>query len=86
VSTKGDRMKTLGKLTWKLYRCVKCGSKEDQQTNHWGEIYNIKCKGLCGTYTVFECMEDPPKGYEKPPPWKMVKLDEIFKHQPLTLL
>lgn len=33
-------------VSYKLYRCTKCGNEEKLQTNHYGECYPF-CKGTC---------------------------------------
>ena len=71
------------KISYKAYRCLECGHEESHQTNHYGKIYNIKCKG-CGWKKpmqlgqTFECIEDVPEGGWIPPEWKSVTLGEIL--------
>ena len=74
-------MPTTGKYTHKKYRCKSCGFESMIGTNHWGECYP-RCKNCgwkrpmeCGQ--VHECLEPMPEGYDKPEPWKMVKLGDI---------
>lgn len=69
-----------GPVSHKLYKCKTCGDERSVATNHWGEFYE-RCP-KCGwkhpmETQVFECQEPLPEGYEKPEPWKIVKLGEI---------
>jgi len=64
-----------GKYSIKPYECTECGVKKDQGTNHWGEIYP-HCS-VCGTVTVWKCLEPVPDGYDTPEPWKIVKLGDV---------
>lgn len=72
---------TTGKVSSKLYRCTRCGHEEHHSTNHWGEIYprcrNCSWKNPMDPMPVWECLEPMPEGYEKPAPWKKVKLGDI---------
>ena len=70
-------MKKTGKYSHKNYQCTECFTMETHGTNHWGDIYPY-C-GQCRKATVWECLEKMPEGYEKPAPWKMVKLGHICK-------
>lgn len=65
---------TTGALSFKKYKCKKCGRVESHSTNHWGDIYCL-CH-YCNT-TLWECMEPVPKGYGVPEKWKQVKLGDI---------
>lgn len=77
-------MKTIGKVSWKTYECLRCGNEESHQTNHWGNIYNIRCKGCAWKdpmqpFSEFKCCEDLPEGFEKPEPWKTVTIGDLLK-------
>jgi DNA-directed RNA polymerase subunit RPC12/RpoP len=73
--------KITGKVTPKLYKCTECGFEQLHSTNHWGEIYpscpNCSWKKPMQLGVVWECLEPIPEGYQKPEPWKMVKLGDI---------
>jgi len=66
---------TTGKYTYKKHRCTGCGIVKDIGTNHWGDCYPY-CYN-CRTQTIWECLEEMPEEYEKPAPWKLVKLGDI---------
>ena len=72
-------MKT-GKLTAKRYRC-ECGYKSTHSTNHYGAFYDRcpKCswKSPMDPIKVHTCLEPLPEGWERPEPWKKVKLGDI---------
>lgn len=78
-------MKTTGKITTKLYRCKKCGFEERHATNHYGDIYNIRCKGDCALgspldfFQAFECLDPIPDGWGVPEPWVEVRLGDIVE-------
>jgi DNA-directed RNA polymerase subunit RPC12/RpoP len=78
-----EEKKTTGKVTHKLYKCIKCGHEQLQSTNHWGEIYPScpKCqwKRPMEMGSVWECLEPIPEGYSKPKPWTTVKLGDVIK-------
>ena len=69
-------MKTTGKYSVKPYKCKTCGYEASHGTNHWGEFYNTHCMG-CGTYSTWECLEDPPEGYTRPLKWQKIKVGTI---------
>lgn len=72
-------MKT-GKVSHKQYKCTRCGHVSSQQTNHYGETYGpcvCNWKNPMKGNPVHECLETRPEGWEKPEPWKMVKLGDI---------
>ena len=68
---------TTGKYSIKPYQCDICGHEEEHGTNHWGQIYNIKCKG-CGYkppfFSSFTCLEQCPNTHDIPEPWTSVTL------------
>ncbi|MCK4960781.1 MAG: hypothetical protein KAT00_15315 [Planctomycetes bacterium] len=74
-------MKTTGKYVMKRYKCKECGHESMIGTNHWGECYP-RCR-KCGwkrpmeAGQTHECLEKPPKGYDKPKPWKRISLGEV---------
>ena len=76
-------MKTTGKYSNKLYKCMNCGFEEMKGTNHWGETYgpcrNCQWKRPMEAGSRWECLEPMPEGYEKPEPWKTVRLGDICK-------
>jgi len=78
-----EEKKTIGKITHKLYKCIKCGHEQLQGTNHWGQIYSDcpKCqwKRPMEMGSVWECQEPIPDGYSKPEPWVTVKLGNVIK-------
>jgi len=80
IDAKG-KLKTTGKVSYKPYKCTRCGRVQQQQTNHWGDIYP-RCEGCSwknplDPNPVWECQEPVPKGYKKPEPWKKVKLGDV---------
>jgi len=72
-----------GKYSRKDYRCTRCGHVQSHGTNHWGEIYprcdNCQWKHPMQVGSVWECLEPMPEGYEKPKPWRKVKLGDIVE-------
>jgi len=68
---------TTGKVSYKAYQCSICGAKREQQTNHWGDIYNIHCT-VCRMPTVWQCEEEVPEGYGVPEPWKLVPMKDVL--------
>lgn len=73
-------MKTTGKYSHKRYQCSNCKHEHIIGTNHWGDVYS-RCPN-CGWKTPREifpqvCLEELPEGYDKPKPWKIVKLGDI---------
>ena len=72
---------TTGKYSHKRYRCTRCGHEQLQGTNHWGQIYPAcpKCqwKNPMTIGSVWECLETMPIGYQKPKPWRQVKLGDV---------
>ena len=74
-------MKTIGKMSYKKYKCTRCGHIEEHSTNHWGEIYtrckNCSWKNPLDPNPTHVCLEKMPKGYKKPPAWKKVKLGDV---------
>lgn len=72
---------TTGKYSIKPYQCNECQNVENHGTNHWGEIYNIRCKE-CGWKThlsTFTCLESCPETHDMPEKWQIVKLGDLFK-------
>jgi hypothetical protein len=70
-----DKKPTTGKVSYKKYRCTKCGFVSEQQTNHWGHIYPC-CEKCCNC--EHECLELVPEGYDVPERWKLVTIGEIL--------
>jgi transcription elongation factor Elf1 len=75
-------MKTIGPISYKAYQCTRCNHEESHQTNHWGSIYNIKCKGCAWKnpmepFSVFKCTEDAPEGYALPEEWKPITITMV---------
>ena len=74
---------TTGKVSSKLYKCTRCGHESMISTNHWGEIYPrcSKCswKNPMDPFVTHVCLEEMPPGYDKPEPWKKVKLGDLLK-------
>lgn len=70
-----------GKVTPKRYKCMSCGHISTHSTNHYGEIYppcrNCAWKHPMEFGQVHKCMEEVPKGWGTPEPWKRVKLGDI---------
>jgi DNA-directed RNA polymerase subunit RPC12/RpoP len=72
---------TIGKVTMKRYRCRGCGRESMRSTNNYGDIY-ITCN-TCSWKTppelisTYECLEPLPEDWERPEPWKVVKLGDI---------
>ena len=62
-------------VTYKKYRCKKCGYEKEIQTNHYGECYNWGRYNSCDncipfnkfpfSSTVWECREKPQLTEEK---------------------
>lgn len=80
----GDKP-TTGKISYKKYRCPRCGRIEGHSTNHWGEFYD-RCNGCSwknpmDPTVAWECLEECPEGFDKPEPWKKVKLKDIMDIQ-----
>lgn len=75
--------KTIGKYSYKQYKCRRCGSIESVGTNHWGEIYspckNCNWKHPMDGNPTWDCLEPMPDGYDKPEPWKKVKLGDLIE-------
>jgi hypothetical protein len=72
---------TTGRYSIKKYQCSTCNDIQDHGTNHWGEIY-ISCKKCSwkspmDPIKIFHCLEPLPTGYDKPEPWKKVRLGDI---------
>jgi len=78
-----EAKRVTGKMSYKSYRCLKCGAVSSHQTNHYGEIYP-RC-GECGWKRPFEkgqphqCLDPVPEGWDVPEPWKMVRLRDIME-------
>jgi hypothetical protein len=76
--------KTTGKATSKLYRCQGCGHESQHSTNHYGEFYD-RCRKCSDKGSPFdavkthECLEPLSEGWERPAPWKKVKLGDVIK-------
>lgn len=56
-------------LTYRPFACDKCGTMHMQQTNHSGQIYNVKCNNWpCtpgeGEYTTMSFWDGPTEKYE----------------------
>lgn len=67
-----------GKVSFKFYKCMRCGNRSQQSTNHYGKIYNMRCTGCSwkhGTQplVVMECDEQLPVGWVKPEEWGLLK-------------
>jgi hypothetical protein len=79
-------MPTTGKVTLKRYRCTGCGHESVHSTNHFGEFYDrcLKCSRKTSTdpIKVHECLEPLPEGWQKPEPWKKVKLGDVVEFVP----
>lgn len=74
---------TTGKYSVKDYKCLTCGNIEKHGTNHWGKIYNLKCKA-CGwknplELQSFKCIEPCPDTHGVPTEWQTVKLGDIVE-------
>lgn len=74
-------MKITGKMSSKRYKCQECEHESMHSTNHYGEFYDRcpKCswKSPMSPIKVHECLEPLPERWEKPTPWKMVKLEDV---------
>lgn len=64
-----------GKYSVKWYHCRECRYGRQVGTNHWGEVYE-RCPDCC-KLVVWDCDEPMPEGFEKPEPWRIVKLSEV---------
>lgn len=73
IKAKRPKMRTLGSYTYKRYSCDNCGKISVQGTNHYGQIYNLKC-GACGKFGSMSCAEKVPAGWTLPPKWKPVTI------------
>ena len=74
---------TTGPYSQKRYRCDRCGLEQTHGSNHWGEIYPA-CRGCSGRnplspQAAMTCLEPMPEGYDRPMPWRMVKLSEVVE-------
>jgi len=71
-----------GKVTAKKYRCKHCGHERTESTNHYGEIYS-RCPSCSWKrpmdVCVSECVEPLPEGWDRPEPWKIVKLGDVIE-------
>lgn len=78
-------MPTIGKYSYKDFKCRHCGHVKKIGTNHWGECYSLGNYNSCPAcgwkrpmdVTIWDCIEPIPEGYTKPEPWKIVKLGDI---------
>jgi len=68
------KLKTIGMVTRKRYKCTKCGNITWESTNHYGKIYDVCRK--CGNIGQV-CMDKLPKGWGRPPEWKVVRLGDV---------
>ena len=71
-----------GKYSVKPYQCDNCGHEAEHGTNHWGKIYNIKCKGCCFgcfDFQTFTCTETCPTTHDLPEEWKTAKLGDLIE-------
>lgn len=79
-------MPTTGEMAEKKYKCQGCGHESMHYTNHYGEFYERcpKCswKTPMDPVRVYECLEPLPEGWQKPPPWKKVKLGDVMEFVP----
>ena len=82
ISTKRPKMRTLGSYTYKRYSCDRCGNVSVQGTNHYGQIYNLRC-GKCSSrnpkqpFVTMSCAEKVPAGWTLPPKWKPVTIKMV---------
>ena len=75
---------TTGPYSYKRYKCDRCGNITKQGTNHWGQIYNMRCekcswKNPLQPFVTMTCVEKMPKKYARPTPWKSVRLGDIVE-------
>lgn len=79
--------RTTGKVTYKLYRCAHCETEHKVSTNHFGEVYsrcpNPNCVSRRPVVNATHkpprhvCLEPLPEGWDRPTPWKIVRLGDI---------
>lgn len=78
-----EQLRITGEVTTKVYRCRECGAESQESTNHYGEIYrrcrSCSWKSPMESIKVFECVEPLPEGWEKPAPWKIVRLADVVE-------
>lgn len=78
-------MQIIGKMTPKKYRC-ECGYESTHSTNHFGEFYakcpNCSWKTPMDPIKTHECLEPLPEGWDRPVPWKKVRLGDIADANP----
>ena len=75
-------LKSIGNILYKKYKCNRCGKITMQDTNHYGEIYNMRCEGCSWKnpmqpFVTMECIDKIPKGWKKPEKWKTVELSVV---------
>jgi hypothetical protein len=71
-------------ISYKDYKCDRCGFVTSESTNHYGKIYNMRCKNCSWQhgsqpFVTMSCMESPPKGVSLLPEWKSTTLGEALK-------
>jgi len=67
----------------KEYKCNRCGALSMQGTNHYGEIYNLRCpncswKNPTQPFVTMTCTKEPPAGVGLPPKWTTVRLGDVL--------
>ena len=77
-------MQITGKATPKRYECPNCGAVEVFTTNHYGSIYNTKCRSCSWKtpmqpFRVWKCLEPLPEGWEVPPEWETTTLGDLCR-------
>ena len=77
------KLKKTGDQTLKPYKCSECSAVEKHTTNHWGQFYMTKCQ-TCGKVATWDCMEEPPAGYERVEDWNTAKLGSILDIEAFT--
>lgn len=76
------------KVSYKQYKCTRCGNVSSIQTNHYGETYG-PCKAcnwknpMKGNPT-HECIEPLPEGWTKPPKWEGIFDTKQPKDNPMA--
>lgn len=76
------KLPVTGKYSVKPYQCDRCGHESEHGTNHWGQIYNLRCNGCSWKnptepFVTMSCTEPVPDGYGIPTPWKTYRLGDI---------
>ena len=74
---------TTGKYSIKPYRCDTCGAESKVGTNHWGKVYNQRCRSCAWKHPMelqtFTCLKACPESHDLPTEWKTVRLGDLLE-------